>query len=113
MDLARAAFAVIFSPLAVRPRTVTRLGVRSVAGCDRPQVESRIRVRQTRRLFCQAGTLAENVRSKAAQSSRELAGRRAGVGYSAVAIGSTRAEGPPSFWLIAKISRANPHQVTS
>lgn len=43
-------------------------------------------------------------------SRRELAGRRAGVGYSAVVIGSTKAEGPPHACEAAKTASAKPAQ---
>ena len=45
------------------------------------------------------------------QSSRKLAGRCAGVGYSELAIGRTRALGPPSLPDISKIRAANSAQV--
>ena len=47
------------------------------------------------------------------QSSTELAGRRAGVGYSAVAIASTSGGGPRHGAASAKIASAKPCQVTA
>jgi hypothetical protein len=46
-------------------------------------------------------------------SSRELAGRRAGVGYAEVGIERTRAVGPASAAEAAKIAVANSAQVVS
>src|SRR3546814_2072841 len=43
--------------------------------------------------------------------SRELAGRRAAVGYSAEVIAVTAADGPPASSLTVKISCARPHQL--
>jgi hypothetical protein len=49
------------------------------------------------------------VRRSAALLSTEFAGRRAGVGYSAVVIGTTGVASPAS----RTISRAKPHHVVS
>jgi hypothetical protein len=46
-------------------------------------------------------------------SNRELDGRRAGVGYSEVEIGDTRADGPPAAAEAAKIAFANSAQLVS
>src|SRR5947207_15982282 len=46
-------------------------------------------------------------------SSRELAGRRAGVGYADAGIDFTRANGPPAARDSAKIASANSAQVAS
>ncbi len=48
-----------------------------------------------------------------AEDRRELAGRLAGVGYSEVVIGSTKAVGPPSAAVSAKISLAKLNQEVS